>query len=224
MRHAYESPQEHINTVGINGLKSSIFNPQASFIGGKSYLNGDGVKVFEDSGGRHQRLLLIYLSECRYLIRTCELIIFFALFENISFPSDDLGGMSKGKSRKISERLAEVGNVILAEWKLDGLVKENDKHFTIHAIRHLTLRCRNIQRGSGWSRDGPSWEQVEQAWGEHQVLEMLHIMQLLLTLLLSSTKLTRSDTVLAWFRLMKEYSFFEDFESVGEPRRQRSRY
>ena len=115
--------------------------------------------------------------------------------------------------------LPEVGNRILAIWNLDGFQENSDKHLTINAVDALHLRFKTLQKGSGWSRYEDHLEQIEQVWEKYQILEIIHIMQLLLTLLMTSSKLARSDTVLAWFTLMKEHSFFEDFEIVGGSQR-----
>lgn len=205
--------QDYMDVAGFNGLQSSNFDPHSSTAVGK--LRFTEIKSFDDNGCRHQRLLLIYLSERRYLIRTCEFVVFLALFESLPHSSKDNSEDTMGKSQDISEFLVGIGHVILAAWNLNGLMQETYKHFTVHAVEALQLRYQNIQDGSGWLRNEADREQIEQAWGRNQVLEMLHIMQLLLTLLLSLKEMTRSDTVIAWFRLMKEHLFFEDFEPVG---------
>lgn len=212
---ASDDYQDYMNTVGINGLASSVSNSQLLVAPGHLRPKEDDAKFFEDSRGRRQRLLHIYLSERRYLIRTCEFIIFVALIEAFAQSSFLNGHQPKDKSPDMPAWLTEVGNQILAAWDLNGLAEDSDEHFTIYAVDALRLRFQTLQRGSGWSRDEPYWEQIEQAWEKTQVLEIIHIMQLLLTLLMTSRKLTRSDTALAWFRLMKENAFFEDFEIVG---------
>lgn len=214
---AYDDYQDYINTVGINGLNSSVFKSQPSLMAGNSPSKEDDVKFFEDVRGRHQRLLQIYLSERQYLIRTCEFIIFVTLFKSFPRLSNDVGDQSKGKSPDMPGWLAEVGNQVLDAWNLNGLAQNSDEHFTVDAVNALRLRYQILQSGSGWLRDEPFCEQIDQAWGKNQVLEIIHIMQLLFTLLVSSTKLTRCDTVLAWFRLMNEYGFFNEHEVVGGP-------
>lgn len=213
---AYDDYQDYINTVGINRLTSSVSNPQFSVAAGNLRPKEDNAKFFEDSRGRRQRLLHIYLSERRYLIRTCDFIMSAALIEAFTQSSSLLSHQPKGKSPDFPAWLPEVGNRILAIWNLDGFPENSDKHLTINAVDALRLRLKTLQKGSGWSRHEPLLEQIEQVWEKSQILEIIHIMQLLLTLLMTSSKLTRSDTLLAWFTLMEEHAFFEDFEIVGE--------
>lgn len=211
---------DYNNTLGVNRLKSSISALQSSF-GGNQPPKEDEVKSFDDSRGRHQRLLQIYLSERRYLIKTCEFVIFVALFEALPQSSDKVAARSEGKWDR-SGWLAEVGRHVLELWKLDE--RDGGRHFTVNAIEALCIRVQNLESGSDWLQDEPNRTQIEQTWGKNQLLEMIYIMQLLLTLLVFSTTLTRADTLLAWFRSMKKYGFFENFELVSALLRSKRRY
>ena len=215
MSDAYDGYQDYLNTIEINGFKSSVFKSDPFLVAGRSPPKGEDVNFFEDVKGRHQRLLQIYLSERQYLIRTCEFIVFVALFDTFPQLSDDTG--NKARSLDMPGWLTGVGDQVLAAWNLNGLTQNSDKHFTVDAVNALRLRCQGLRSGPGWVRDEPSCEQINQAWGKNQFLEIIYIMQLLFTLLVSSKKLTSSDTVLAWFRLMDEYGFFNNLELVGEP-------
>ncbi len=220
---AYDDKRNGINTVVGNGLRSSVSGLNSTLVTGNTNPKEEDLKTFEEAGSRHQRLLQIYLSERRYLIRVCEFIIFVALFDAFPQPSDDERDKSTGKSPDTPGWLAEVGNEILIAWNLDGLVQTGDQHFSVKAIDALHMRFRNLESGSDWLDDEPFREEIDRLWAKDRLLEIIHIMQLLLILLVSSTKLTRADTVLAWFRLMKEYGFLENFQSVGEPQRSRCR-
>lgn len=215
MNDAYDDYQEYFNTLGINGLASSVFKPESSFVVRQSIPKDKDAKLFDDVKGRHQRLLHIYLSERQYLIRTCEYIIFGTLFEIYPHQSDEIRDQSKDISLEMPEWLAGVGDQILVAWNLDGIAQNSDKHFTVDAVNALRLRCQALRSGSGWFGDEPDFEQIDQAWGKNQFLEIIHIMRLLFTLILSSTKMSRSDTLLAWFRLMDEYGFLNNLNLVG---------
>ncbi len=214
---AYEDKRDCINTIIGNGPRSSVSGRNSTLVAGNAIPREEDSTAFEEAGSRHQRLLHIYLSERRYLIRVCEFIIFVALFDAFPHPSDDERDKSTARSPDTPGWLAEVGNEILVAWNLDGLAQNSDQHFTVKAIDALHMRFRNLESGSDWLHDEPFREEIDQLWAKDRLLEIIHIMQLLLTLLVSSTTLTRADTVLAWFRLMKEYGFLENFQSVGEP-------
>lgn len=214
---ACDDYQDHLNTAGINGLKSSVFKPGPSLWAGQAPQKGDDSNIFENVESRHQRLLQIYLSERQYLIRTCEYIIFGALFETFPQSADNDSDQLQDKSLKMLRWLAGVGDQILAAWNLNGVTQDSGKHFTVDAVDAVGIRCQALRRGARWPQDEPGSEEIDQDLEKNQFLETLHIMQLLLTLNLSSTKLTRSDTVLAWFRLMDEYGFLNNLELVSEP-------
>lgn len=214
MTDAYGDYQDHLNTVGINGLNSSVLKSDSTFGTGQLPPKED-VEFFEDVQGRHQRLLQIYLSERQYLIKTCEFIISVASFETFPDLPDDNSDQPKGQSLNMPGWLAGVGDQVLVAWNLEGLAHNRDKHFTVDAINALRIRCQVLSGGSSWLPDEPYREQMDQAWAKNNFLEIIHIMQLLFTLLASSTDLIRSDTVLAWFRLMQEYAFFNNHELVG---------
>ena len=108
----------------------------------------------------------------------------------------------------------EVGNRVSKHWNLDGHVEGSNKNFVVSAVDALEARIKNLEDGSGWFKEEGSPENIEAAWGTNQILEMIHIMQTILTLLDSATKLTRTDALMAWFRFVHKCTFFQSFELV----------
>lgn len=226
-----ESPHETADLqspAGINGLAES---PPSLVPLQPPELEQDASNAVDYSDARRQRILLIYLSERRYILKTSEYVVFAALFEASLYseythisnskgkapdrpwlqPEPGLGSISKANHGWIEE----VGNKVLKHWNLDGHVEDSKKNFIVWAVDALEARIKNLETGSGWFReDGPS-EDIETAWAKNQILEIIHIMQTILTLLHSSAKLTRTDALIAWFRFVHKYKFFQGFDLVS---------
>lgn len=214
--------------AGINGLAES---PQISVLLQPPALEQDASNAVDDSEARRQRILLIYLSERRYILKTSEYVVFAALFETSLHKESTPSSNSKGKapdrpwvqqepglgsrSKAKPGWIEEVGNKVLEHWNLDGHVEDSKKNFIVWAVDALESRIKNLETGSGWFREeGPS-EKIETAWVRNQILEIIHIMQTILTLLHSSSKLTRTDALIAWFRFVHKYKFFQGFDLVS---------
>lgn len=223
-----ESPHEGANlqsSVGISELAGSL---RSSVLSQPSASEQDALNNFDSSEARRQRLLLIYLSERRYILKTSEYVVFAALssLREESTPSSNAKGKAPDKpwlqtepgSSPRSEGKAgwveEIGIKVSTHWNLDGHVNESNKNFIICAVDALESRIENLQNDSGWFHEEDSLENIETAWVRNQILEMIHIMEIILTLLDSSTKLTRTDALVAWFRFVNKYRFFQGFNLV----------
>ena len=153
---------------------------------------------------RRQRLLELYLSELEYVLKTSEYTIFTALCETTS---------SAGKGE--SGWLGKLGHGILTQWDISGHAAGSKENVLVTAVKALGSRVQALENGSGWLKDEGPQEQLETAFSRNKVLEMIHIMRIMLVLLESSPKISRSDAILAWFRFMASFGFFESFEPVN---------
>ena len=177
---------------------------------GPAFSGKDVAISFDTLDARRQRLLELYLSERRYLIKTCEHIISKALYESTS---DD------GRDTSICEGgcgwIITLGHNILSNWDIHGHVRQSSKNFFVVTTDAIDARIRALESGSGWSDGGDIYEELELAYERNQILEIIHAMQIMLILLNSSIKLPRSDACLGWFRLMFRFRFFESFQPVS---------
>lgn len=183
-------------------LQASIFDPGSSLLG-KSTMMRTESPTFDDTNARRRRLLEAYLSERRYLLKTSEYITFSALSQ---------GGDVSNQGQRGQGWLEEVGATILSQWKIDAGGKSSHKNFVVDAVDSLRSRLKAMTGGSGWLQDEGAQEDIEVAWLKSQVVEIIHIMQILLNLVESCSSLTESPAILAWYRLMGECGFFEDFQ------------
>ena len=196
-----------------NGIGGS--QPKASFSGAALSLFGNGSAIganvpapTDNAGPRRRRLLETYLSERRYVLKTTEYVTFAA--------SCKARGRSPDKiTNEASSWLEEVGTAIISSWKGDGSAQSKSKNFAAE-IEALRSRTESLMKGSGWLSEESQQEEIELAWARNQILEMIHIMQILLMRLDSfSTKLIAPDLILPWYRLMNDYGFYDSLQLVS---------
>ena len=197
------------NGIG-GGQLQAIFSATASSLFGKS--SGQGVNapaLFNHAGPRRRRLLETYLSERRYILKTSEYVTFAASCKAQIGPPVNA-------TKQASSWLEEVGGAVISTWKSDGASQGNSKNIVAEAVHALRSRIEGLMRGSGWQSDESQQEEIELAWARNQILEMIHIMQILLNRLDSSlTKLVTPDLILPWYRLMNECGFFDSLQLVS---------
>ena len=186
-------------------------SPQSSILA-KSSRSGESAKhSFESLESRQDRILKVYLSERRYLLKTSQYIISRVLCQAIHSRSEQ----SRGKDAGRGDWVREIGNTLLASYDVDGVSLKLGRNAIVCAVDALQARTTGLEQGSGWFKDQGLREDTEAAWATNQILEMIHIMEIILVLLGSSIKLTRSDAILSWFNFMGKYGFFEVFEPVS---------
>jgi len=193
-----------------NSLQSSLLGSKYGVIG------GDIAASFDSCQERRMRLLDVYLSERQFLAKTAEFITFDALLmpaEAGEFPDDK---RNDGPQNKTSW-LREVGATIVKSWNPSSVNSRSGNNWLVDAIDALGLRVENLSRGSGWLKDEDTAVDVEVAWCRTQLLEMIHIMQAMMNVAISSVKLTRADILRSWFKFVGDYGFFEQFELVSKP-------
>ena len=197
------------NGIGGNQLQASFSGAALSLFGKSSAIGGNASARFDDAGPRRRRLLETYLSERRYILKTTEYVTFAASCRAQDEPSSNV-------TSQASSWLEEVGTAIISTWKGDGLAQSKSKTF-VAEVKALRFRTEGLTTGSGWSSEESQQEDIELAWARNQIYEMIHIMQILLIRLSSSlTNLITPDLVLPWYRLMRDYGFYDSLQLVSE--------
>ena len=194
---------------GINQLQASFFDPGSSLLAKSSFL-GESEPSFDDIQARRPRLLETYLSERRYILKTSEYITFAALCNGIGGPDK-----APSQAKRKSDWLDEVGSSILSSWSVEESSKASRRSLIIETVESLRARFEALREGSGWLADQGVQEDIELAWGRNQLVETIHIMQILLNVLEFFPILLKAPAVLAWFRLISECGFFEVLQLVS---------
>ena len=196
------------NGIGGSQLQASFSGAALSLFGNSSEIGANAPTPFNAAGPRRRRLLETYLSERRYILKATEYITFAASCRaQVRSPND--------VAIQESSWLEEVGTAITSTWRGDGSAQSKSKNF-VAEVEALRSRTESLRTGSGWSSDESQQEEIELAWARNQILEMIHIMQILLIRLDSSlTTLITSDTILPWYRLMKDCAFYDNLQLVS---------
>lgn len=193
---------------GVRGAALPFAASKSVNLTNSSFVSKYELSSFDKPASRRQRLLELYLSERRFITKTCEHIIFAALCESTAQDA-------KGKSARRTDWITRLGEEILSSWNIQGNVRDTDKNFYTGAIEAFNVRMQNLESGSAWLKDEDNQEELETSFARAQVLETIHIMQIILVLLESSSSLSRSDVCLGWFKLMAMFGFFENFQPVS---------
>ncbi len=183
---------------------ASLFDPGSSTLAKSTLRGSETTSAFQEVGARHRRLLENYLSERRCILKCSEFITFITLCK---------AGAPDGHGQERLSWLRELGAEVLSAWDFDQLANRN--RLVIDGVESLRSRHRGLAKGSGWFQDEGAQEDIELAWTRSQILEMIHVMQIILNLIESTSALVQSPAILSWFRLMKELNFFESVQPVS---------
>ncbi|KAH0558656.1 hypothetical protein GP486_004694 [Trichoglossum hirsutum] len=197
------------DATGGSALGSSIFLPNSSILSVPSDQQ-KGSAAFNSLENRRLRQLKLYLSERRYILKVGESLIRAGLSDPGAAASPRSG--MKGKEKEDTNRVGRIGRTILNARILGGEVGRSGKPFLIECIEAMQERITALENGSGWFKEEDGRLEAEADWGKNQVLEMIHIMQIMFLLLDAQSDITISSVALAWLRLMSKYAFFDRFE------------
>ncbi|CAD6584132.1 MAG: hypothetical protein ASARMPREDX12_001537 [Alectoria sarmentosa] len=194
------------NGIGGSHLQASFSGATSSVFSKSSGLGTNAPAPFNNAGPRRRRLLETYLSERRYILKISEYVTFAASCKALN-RSPNIA------TNQASNWMEEVGTEVISTWKGDEPTQSKSKNFIAEAVDALRSRMESLMRGSGWPSDESQQEDIELAWARNQILEMIHVMQILLIRLdLSLTKPMTPDLILPWYRLMNECGFFNSLQ------------
>ncbi|KAL9608280.1 MAG: hypothetical protein Q9167_006875 [Letrouitia subvulpina] len=156
---------------------------------------------------RRKRLLKTYLTERRYVLKTCEWLVF-----NKLYASGDHIPDSYTANTNVHTWVKEAGGQILSSWNIGDVSRTNMRNIFVTGVDAIRSRMTDLGGIKKWLDDDELQLKIEAIWLQEQVKEVVDIMQLILTLVQATTELSSSDTVSTWFSLMRDYNFFEDFD------------
>jgi nuclear pore complex protein Nup188 len=175
---------------------------------------------FESRESRRVRTLQLYLQECRCLLKCA------GYFVQVAFSKDDndffegilqsvlkIKGKRNGKE-KYNEDLLElrVGEALAGTLVEAGTSAHK---LLLDSIKSLKAGFERLQRGSGWFREEAGHEALEMDWLNNKLVENLHIMEIIFRLVDRPAHVPSAEAVLAWFRFVSSYGFFDRLETVS---------
>ena len=201
------STNQSLQTLHI-GLRS------ANDVGSQTIMRA-GAEHVDSSPGRRLRLLNIYLSERRYLLKTVEFILFHATYR--ADTKDVVDSSLDGLETENAEYswVERIGIALLEAWDVSCARATSNKHWFHDVTFALQTRVDALEKGSGCFKEEGVKEEFEIAWSRNQILEMVHIMQIILTSIHSFQELTKPSVILCWFKFISQFGFFEQLELVS---------
>lgn len=197
----------------VNGFGRSFLGLQSAFMPTAS---GDSDE-FTLAINQRRRLIEIYLSERRYILKVCQWLVHACFQARALATTSRAKGTVTSNPQERSNWVVEVGESILNTENTTGGAAITRDDRMLECIDALQARVEDLQLGSGLFKSEGGREDVEEAWFNNYVLESTHIMGLLFLIIDSSSEITVSRVALAWFRFANRHGFFEQFDAVGNP-------
>lgn len=160
---------------------------------------------------RRQRSLQIHLSERKHFLACAQLFLQTA----ITVTKQDSCSIGEGKGGKSADSLiARLGKIII---KSPGKKDLGYRETILKCVDSFEKTINGLSRGSGWLDQGDLQDALEIEWFTSQLFESIHLLEALLWLVQAEGRdqLQTSSVVLGWFRLVKQYDFFEQLSSVS---------
>lgn len=165
--------------------------------------------AFLEKTPRQLRLLHLYLSEKRYILKVFQLLFSSSLQGGL--PSYYAGSVvDKGKNKTAPE----VTNIEELAEKIFQTHPEESKVLPRDCVGAIQSRLAALENGSGWFGSEDDNRVIEVAWQENAIAEATHIMQIMFLQLQSSKTIPSAELLLSWLRLMAKYDFLENFSPV----------
>lgn len=160
---------------------------------------------FLNTDSRRLRILNIYLVERDYILRCSSLFIQLALLDEPSLPSADGGPADRrGNAGSLQDLLVSA-----------GISGSDTRVFALNCTRAVRKRIENLEAGSGWFRPQGGRDSLEIEWARSQLTEAIHIIDLMFWVLYAKSGIPTAEVILEWFRMYKQYGYFDEFELVS---------
>ena len=201
-----------------NALQLSVQAGGASTLRKQVWQNNDSPEARDPMNERRIRLLEIFLSERCHLMKTSEYILSHYI---CVLDSQSRSGPAQGPD-DTQRWLGGIGEEILSKWAMEssqkgkGKEKQKQKSFISLALNALGTKLQGISKGCSWLDPDEIPESLQLAWAHNLSLEMIHILQITLSILEVQKGVLPPEPVLPWFQFMHEVHFFEGFRLLGE--------
>jgi nuclear pore complex protein Nup188 len=162
-------------------------------------------EAFDSSDSRRLRILYIYLSESRHLLKCVDVLLQKSI-------AGQRSGSGKGKTRQPEiQNLAEIGQSLARSTPAES------QEFLLECIDGVEGNIQKIDSGSGWYKEDGEREDVELEWINSQITEATLRMEIIFQTIDIAEAIASSTTVLAWLKLTTSYNFFDGFATVRLP-------
>lgn len=160
-------------------------------------------------GARQLRLLRLYLSEKRYILKVFQLLFSSTLQGQLpSYYMEPAVDKGKGKKALRATNIQEIAETVLQ------IHPEENKIHPKDCVAAIQSRLAALESGSGWFSSDDDNHVIELNWQENAIAESTDIMQIMFLQLQSNNAIPSAELLLSWLRLMAKYDFLENFSPV----------
>jgi nuclear pore complex protein Nup188 len=188
-----------IQEAAGNGPESLAMVPTAAVSSGN-------VDKFNSQGSRRIRALRLFLSERRYLLKCAASLLQTGLDQHMD--AADGTGQAGNRSRTWVD---QMGTKVCESIRESG---RSMQEFLMDSIRSLKMSFAGLENGSGWFAQDGGHEVLEIDWLGNKIIEAVHTMEIVFSILDFQRSIPSSDSVLEWFRFVMTFGFFDEFNSV----------
>jgi nuclear pore complex protein Nup188 len=196
------------DATSVDSFRVSLAGPQLKEVLKKVHGGSDADYYSEKS--RRIRLRNIYLSERSHILKISRKLLALSLHGKVPADAFQIPPSHQGQE-STRNSLASLGEQIFK----DKSGEAESSRFLLDAIKAIEKRITDFQTAGGWLSASESNTESENAWRTSLVDEIVHIMQIIFLHVQSSDLLPTGEVVLAWVRLMGEYSFMETINPVS---------
>lgn len=172
-------------------------------------------KSFLSAERRRTRLLTLYLEEQRNLLATTERLVGIGL-ANETLPKTSKSDLErKNRVSDATEPIRQLGKSLLGRITKAGTQEGFERH-AISCIEAIQLRLDSLEAGNKWNRPEGAEVDIAINWVTSNIHELVTLSDLLLLNLRASRRISKSSTLLTWFRILCKYEFFTRFQAQSD--------
>jgi nuclear pore complex protein Nup188 len=187
-----------------NGPETLSMVPIATLSSGKP-------EAFHSQDSRRIRILHLYLAERQYLVK-CTASLLQAGLDSIR--NNGEGESADGTSSRQEDKrrwVEDIGGRVLKTVRQGG---KTIQQFLINSIGSLKASFGGLDKGSGWFKQQGGQEDLEIEWLRSALIEAVHTMEIIFSVLDFQNSLPSSESVTEWFKFVATFGFFDQFNSV----------
>jgi nuclear pore complex protein Nup188 len=196
------------NAAAADNFRISLGGAPPPDIAQRTAQRGDSAR-FLDKDARQLRLLHLYISEKRYILKVAQLLLSSSLQKRLPSSYD-----TPAEDKRETQEVLKLTNIEELAETIFKLHPEERNFLPKECVDAIQSRLEALEKGSGWFNPEDANYVIEMTWQENAIAEATHIMQILFLQLQSSKTIPSAELLLSWLRLMAKYTFLEHFSTV----------
>lgn len=197
------------DATSVDSFRVSLAGPQLKEILKKVHSGSEA--DFSGEKSRRIRLQNIYLSERTHILKTSRKLLGLSLNGKVPADASQVPLAYDSHQPKTQTSFAKLGQQLFK----DKSGEAEATRFLLDAIKAIEKRLSAFQTEGDWLSSSNSNMETENVWRTSLIDEIVHIMQIIFLHVQSTDSMPNGEVILAWLRLMAEYSFMEPINPVS---------